>query len=174
MGNAWCWNSYDNRSNPIAFTFEWRNHTSSVDEILLSIINPIVAMNNASHRKNRHAILRIVAIYALFSSLWIFLSETLLRFFVHDPAIITRIAMSKGLLFILLTAALLYLLISQYIRQLEASERSLQVSEERFRSIFELAPAGVALVDPRHHESIFGMLNKIDTETRPGPPEISE
>jgi two-component system sensor histidine kinase EvgS len=112
--------------------------------VLLLKGTPIKARNSNINP----TVVRIVAIYALFGGLWIYLSDTILGGIVHNPDIITRVAMFKGLLFILLTATLLYLLISRYVRQFEVSERSLQESEKRFRSIFELAAVGVALVDP--------------------------
>ena len=71
------------------------------------------------------SVLRIVFIYAIAGGLWIYLSDTLLGFMIHDPAILTRIAVFKGLVFILLTALLLYFLISRYTRKLTDSEEEL-------------------------------------------------
>ena len=106
-------------------------------------------MNKPSPDNKKYASLRIVAIYALSGCLWIYVSETLLGWFASDIETLSRIDMAKGLLFILLTAALLYMLINRHTRELEASEQFLRESEERFRSIFELAAVGVALVEPR-------------------------
>ncbi len=62
--------------------------------------------------------LRIVAIYVLFGSGWILLSDNVLGWLVHDPAMLTRISTYKGLLFVTLTALLLYLLIKHYVSQI--------------------------------------------------------
>lgn len=62
--------------------------------------------------------LRIVAIYVLFGSAWILLSDSALGWLVHDPAMLTRISTYKGLLFITLTALLLYSLIKHYVSQI--------------------------------------------------------
>lgn len=56
--------------------------------------------------------------YALFGGLWIYLSDTILDSVVSDPAIIARISMYKGLVFIALTAILLYVLIARYVKQI--------------------------------------------------------
>jgi PAS domain S-box-containing protein len=57
-------------------------------------------------------------VYALFGGLWIYLSDTFLDSVVSDPAIIARISMFKGLVFIALTATLLYVLIARYVKQI--------------------------------------------------------
>lgn len=79
----------------------------------------------------RLEIIRIVSVYAIFGALWIYLSDTALAWMFHDPEIITRISVYKGLMFILLTAALLYFLISRYIRRISGyiSERDLAQQE---------------------------------------------
>jgi PAS domain S-box-containing protein len=68
----------------------------------------------------RLEIIRIVAVYALFGGLWIYLSDSFLGFIIHDPAVIYRISIYKGLAFIALTAGLLYVLIARYIRRISA------------------------------------------------------
>ena len=75
-------------------------------------------MKNQIQESSRTEIVRIVAIYSLFGGLWIYLSDTILVLLVRDPAIITRISLFKGLLFIALTATLLYVLIARYIRRI--------------------------------------------------------
>ena len=62
--------------------------------------------------------MKIVAIYSLASGLWIFLSDSFLALFFRDPIIISRLSMYKGFLFVILTATLLYLLISRYIKRI--------------------------------------------------------
>lgn len=88
--------------------------------------------------------IRRVAIYALLGCLWIFVIHFALELFVRNSLPLMRIYMFIGIAFILLTSTLLLLLGSRCFRQLEASEQAM----ERFRSIFELAAIGVALVEP--------------------------
>ena len=87
-------------------------------------------------REERHAVLRIVIIYALLGGLWIYLSDSLLGMMVSDPRVMTTIATYKGLLFIALTSALLFFLISRYAIHIREKNRQLDVSEKRFQSIF--------------------------------------
>lgn len=106
-------------------------------------------MNKTQNNKRSHDVTRIVAIYAVVGSLWIFFSGIFLESLVHDPTIISRIEIIKGFLFIVLTSSLLYLLISRHSRQIKSSEQFLRERELHYRSIFELAAVGVALIDPR-------------------------
>jgi len=71
----------------------------------------------------RIATLKIVIIYVLFGMAWIYGSDTVLGWMVHDPDVMVRIAVMKGSLFILCTATLLYVLISRFARQLAEAEK---------------------------------------------------
>ncbi len=97
-------------------------------------------MNYHTHQKHRTGALRIVAIYALFGLAWIYGSDTILGWLVHDPATMVEIAVIKGSLFILCTSALLYTLINRFAKQLAASET-------RYRTIFNTAMDGFWLVN---------------------------
>lgn len=78
-----------------------------------------------------------MGIYAVFSLLWIFLSDSALGLLIKDSATIARVSIFKGFLFIFVTAALLYHLIARYvISTLEARQQG-QTSEERFRTIYD-------------------------------------
>ena len=57
--------------------------------------------------------------------------------------------MLKGWLFVLSTALLIYLLVSRSLKEMEKSQEALRLSEERFRTMFELASVGMAQADPR-------------------------
>jgi two-component system, cell cycle sensor histidine kinase and response regulator CckA len=87
--------------------------------------------------KERWQVLKVVGIYAAFSLLWIFLSDSALELFVKDAATIARISIFKGFFFVLVTAALLFHLIARYvISTLEAKHQG-RASEERFRTIYD-------------------------------------
>lgn len=75
------------------------------------------------------AILRIVIIYAVVGILWIYLSDAVLHLLIHDPIVMMRIAMFKGLLFIVATTSLLYFLINRYVARLVEANRQLQTSD---------------------------------------------
>jgi PAS domain-containing protein len=107
-------------------------------------------MANKNQEFSRFEILKIVAVYSVSGGLWIYLSDTFLGLFISNPTVITRISMYKGLLFIFLTAALLYFLIARYIKrisshitELKQSEKKLQESEEMFRAMVETIPLAI-------------------------------
>jgi len=76
---------------------------------------------------------KIVAIYAVFGFGWIYFSDTVLSWLVHDPEVITTIAIFKGLLFIVCTSVLLFFLISRLGVKIRSSTDALAESEERLR-----------------------------------------
>lgn len=87
--------------------------------------------------RERWQVFKIVGIYATFSLLWIYLSDSALELLVKDAVTIARISIFKGFLFVLVTAALLSHLIARYvISTLEAKHQG-QTSEERFRTIYD-------------------------------------
>jgi PAS domain S-box-containing protein len=98
-------------------------------------------------REDRNIVVKIVAVYTLFGSLWIYLSDSALGLLVRDPDVITRIATYKGLMYIATTAALLYYLIGRYIYRLGESSRRVAASEVELRSLMELMPVGVVWAD---------------------------
>jgi len=100
-------------------------------------------MKMPNRGKRRFAILRIVVIYATFGTLWIYLSDALLQSLIHDPIVMTRIAMFKGLLFIVATASLLYFLINRYVSRLVESNRQLQASDALLRERTALLKATI-------------------------------
>ncbi len=104
-------------------------------------------METSSRHNDRRERIRVVAIYALFGSLWIYLSDTLLGWLVRDPHIITHISVYKGILFIILTSALLYFLISRYLSRVAAYNRELARSEDSFCSIFNSMSDAVFIHD---------------------------
>jgi PAS domain S-box-containing protein len=95
-----------------------------------------------TQEQKRHelkAVVRIVAIYALFSGVWIYCSDTFLGSLLSDPKVITQLSIYKGLLFILCTSALLYQLISRYtIRQKQA-----ELELRRYYDIVERMQVGL-------------------------------
>ncbi|MEQ1528816.1 MAG: hypothetical protein ABL925_05825, partial [Methylococcales bacterium] len=57
---------------------------------------------------------QITLLYAIFACLWIIVSGALLTFTVEDPILQGRIEMSKGLLFVVVTSGLLFLLLNAW------------------------------------------------------------
>ena len=64
--------------------------------------------------KRRLTPVRIALLYAVFSALWIFVSSALLTISVDDPVLQGRIEFGKGLLYVLVSSSLLYLVLKQW------------------------------------------------------------
>jgi PAS domain S-box-containing protein len=95
----------------------------------------------------QYDIVKIVCIYAAFGLLWIYTSDKVLGWFVHDHQIIVQVAIFKGSFFIILTSLLLYLLIRQYDRKSIQSEQAAIASEKQFEQLFQKIADPVYIVD---------------------------
>ena len=101
----------------------------------------------------RLVVYRIVALYALFSGTWIYTSDMLLSYFVHSQDLITRFSIYKGMLFIIVTAALLYKLISRNFFDIADMNRQLRESEQRFEQIFDNVTDAIFI-----HDAVTGKI----------------
>lgn len=96
---------------------------------------------------NQLEILKIVFWYTIFGCIWIYFSDSIVNWFVHDPDIITTIAISKGTLFILCTALLLYALIYRFNTKISESTRAQLKSDSHFKTLVQTIPDLVWLKD---------------------------
>jgi PAS domain S-box-containing protein len=90
-------------------------------------------MKQARDNGSMMPVIRIVALYLLFSGLWIYSSDTILGKIIHDPLVMTRLSMYKGFGFILVTSSLLFVLIFRHSRRLAEANRRLRESESLLR-----------------------------------------
>ncbi len=80
--------------------------------------------------------LRIVLLYAAFASLWILLSDKAAAWLFPEPAALVRASMIKGWIFVAVTSALLYALIRDLVRRLDAAyARELGEAHEKRRAL---------------------------------------
>lgn len=89
---------------------------------------------------DRSAVVKIIMIYAFFGGAWIYFSDTVVGWLVHDPVVMTYLAISKGMLFIVITASILYFLIARYAKRSLKINRMLMEREEFLRSIASNTP----------------------------------
>lgn len=82
------------------------------------------------NRADRLSVVRIVAIYAVFSALWIYLSDSVLGLLARDMATMTLVSKVKGVVFIVLTALLLYRLIIRHVQEFREAEQTLKEAKE--------------------------------------------
>jgi len=102
---------------------------------------------NKNNGKDRHAALKIVAVYSLFAALWIYFSDHALALLMKDTGFIVHISVLKGFLFIIITGLLLYELISRYIKKSMQSERALEDEVTRRRLLLEQSRDGIVVLD---------------------------
>ena len=95
------------------------------------VVADSVAGSQAVH--GRPYLLKVASLYALFSALWIFVSDELLALVVQDPISASRISILKGWLFIGITTTLLYLLINRFLKTVRAQDAQLRQTVETLR-----------------------------------------
>jgi len=108
-------------------------------------------------QERRLETVRIVTIYAVFGLAWIYGSDTLLGWLVHDPDIMVELAVAKGSFFILCTAVILYVLISRFTQQLSTAERGLTESLKNYQAIFNATNEAIFV-----HEARTGHILEIN------------
>jgi HD-GYP domain-containing protein (c-di-GMP phosphodiesterase class II) len=104
---------------------------------------------NEQHGPGRSAA-RIVLVYGGVATAWILASDAILRIGTVDPNLLTIVAVLKGVLFVAVTSALLFILIRGYFTHLEDAVQQLRDSKNRLQ---------------RSLESTVEVLGKV-TETR--------
>jgi PAS domain S-box-containing protein len=107
----------------------------------------MLLMNKYQKKPDSFTVLKIIAVYAIFSGLWIYLSDTALGFFLSDPAAITRISVFKGFFFIVITSALLYQLASRYLLESSQLKEEIKNKEQLFNLLSESMMDAFVAVD---------------------------
>ncbi len=97
-------------------------------------------MHQKLAKSDHQPVIKIVGVYTLFGTLWIYFSDTILGWMVRDPDLMTQIAIYKGMMYIFLTAALLYALIYRHVNQNTLTRKKIEASEEFFSKAFKNAP----------------------------------
>lgn len=90
---------------------------------------------------------RIVLVYLVVGALWIYFSDRLIAASLSDPDAITTAQSVKGWFFILITAAMLYLLVQAHFRALKNKH------SELIESYDETIRGWIEVMDLRHHET---------------------
>ncbi|HNO36204.1 MAG TPA: hypothetical protein PKK30_17915 [Nitrospira sp.] len=81
-------------------------------------------------------IFAIVLAYALFSTLWILLSDSALGLLIRDPDTFLQASMVKGWFFVAVTTTLLYFLVRRLLRHVDdAHRREIAALEDRQKTL---------------------------------------
>lgn len=97
--------------------------------------------------------LRVAGIYLAFSVMWILTSDSLLRALVQDAGLIARLQTFKGLLFVLISALLIFLLCRHEQRELQQLDRGLRQRLLQLRRTQQDAGLGIWSYDGQLHWS---------------------
>ncbi len=104
-------------------------------------------MGFQTRKKRRIETARVVSIYALFGLAWIYGSDTLLGWLIHDPIVMVKVAVIKGSLFILSTAIILYFLINRLLCQLTSVEAQKIETLRNYETIFNATNEAIFVHD---------------------------
>jgi signal transduction histidine kinase len=72
---------------------------------------------------------KAILLYLILGSLWIAFSDNLLRYFVSDPAILTRLQTYKGWFYVCVTAVLFYIILKRHLVKLRNAENRARESD---------------------------------------------
>ncbi|WP_461207003.1 EAL domain-containing protein [Clostridium sp. DL1XJH146] len=98
---------------------------------------------------NKYSIItKILTLYLLFSSLWIFTSDRVITFLTNNPATITKIQTYKGFLYLLITTIVLYFVINNVISKLVTTHNVLLNTDSFYNSLYNNSHLILLLIDP--------------------------
>jgi PAS domain S-box-containing protein len=89
----------------------------------------------------------IALAYLLVGVLWILLSDRFLTTLASDPATLTRLQTVKGFWYVGITAALLWLALQVYSRNIASQKQRIKTSQERYRSLFTSIHEPILVLD---------------------------
>jgi two-component system cell cycle sensor histidine kinase/response regulator CckA len=92
-------------------------------------------LHHIQGKENRKAVFRIVAIYVLAGSLWILFSDTVMESFIHDTKLAASLDIFKGLLFVLVTGAILYRFVGRDVTKHRHFEEKLELTDFSINNI---------------------------------------
>ena len=101
------------------------------------------------HKANRLAF-RISLIYCFVAALWILLTDWLMMVFVHNPRLIGKISIFKGLAFVAATSPLLYFALRKQLRRWEHEAGARIQAEDKVRQLsqaVEQSPVSIVITD---------------------------
>jgi len=97
---------------------------------------------------NKHnETIKVVVIYILFGSAWIYFSDTALAWIFRDPDTMTKLAIFKGLFFIATTSCLLYFLIARLSAKIKLSVDAFRESEARLNFLVQNASDSLVILN---------------------------
>lgn len=118
--------------------------------------------------------LKVVAAYAVVSTLWILFSDQVLYWLSVDHGLnwLTKVQSAKGMVFVTVSAGVLYFFVTRAFTTLRTSDAVLLDCEERFHQFMENAPTACFMKDA-HGKYVF-VNNQWCTLFKKSPEEVYE
>jgi diguanylate cyclase (GGDEF)-like protein/PAS domain S-box-containing protein len=100
-------------------------------------------------QKNRYRFeaIKICLIYTIVGFIWIYFSDRFVYKFTNNANIRLVLSTYKGWLYAIITAATIYLLISNLLKKVDLTEKRLIKSEEQYKTIVNKMQQGIALYE---------------------------
>jgi len=96
---------------------------------------------------DRWGVLKVTLIYAVVSALWITISDFVVEAFAPSISVFRELESLKGWLFVIVTAGLLYWLLTQFVATIGKWRSALEKSEARLLHTFDSVGTAVAITD---------------------------
>jgi PAS domain S-box-containing protein len=116
--------------------------------------------------------LRIAAIYAFFSALYILFSDRIILAFISDSEQITLLQGLKGLAFITISAWIIYTLVTRYAADLRQANQALNDSQQRYRTTIDALQDGIIVLDRDNYCRICNVVLRRWHGYETGPDEL--
>jgi len=121
----------------------------------VKIRDSIEKLTSNNEPESNQISLRIALTYMLVGALWILLSDKILGLLAADNAVITRISMIKGWVYVLISGILIFVIVSYSLKRVKIAEGKL------YDSCQNLSEANIELEHLAYHDQITGVRNKI-------------
>ncbi|GAA4465327.1 hypothetical protein GCM10023093_17330 [Nemorincola caseinilytica] len=108
-------------------------------------------MDNKSAILQQPSPFRIVLLYIIIGSLYIYYSDQVIRLFSGNAATLSSLQTKKGVAFVLITAGLLFLVVNVYRKKMmhdhELYQDEVKLSEEKYWTLFNESPISMWIYD---------------------------
>ncbi len=101
------------------------------------------------HARGRLFPLKGAAVFALFGTIWIYASDTVLAALIQDPERLTLMQTYKGWFFILITALLVYSLLHRHRVETDRNIQAMRSHQDRLDLLFQALPIGIGTATER-------------------------
>lgn len=78
--------------------------------------------------------IKICLIYSMIGIIWVYFSDRLINLIIKNQDVVLKLSIYKGFLYVTVTASILYLLISSFLKKIQVAEKQLRNSHEELEA----------------------------------------